>query len=158
MTTEANKRVTLTVDTSAYAAGDQVGPASTKLLDLTIPIQGVTRLVSVKVIDKSKQKAALDIMFFNSLPTNTTVDNAALDISDTEMVNKFVGLISVATADYKDLANNSVAAVVLPNGMPMRATTNTASPAGKSLWFTVCSRGTPTYTSASDLTFVFEFE
>lgn len=153
-----SKRVTPVISTSAYAAGDQVGPASTKLLDVVSAPQGVTRLVAVKIIDKGKQKAAIDVFLFNSLPTNATADNAALDIADSEMGAKFICILSVADGDYKELANSAVACVVPAEPIPMRAAQNAASPDGRSLWFTLCTRGTPTYTSTSDLILVFEFE
>lgn len=153
-----SKRVTPVIQAAAYGAGDQLGPASTKLADVVSAPQGVTRLVGIKVIDKAKQKSGIDILFFNSLPTNATADNAALDIADAEMAAKYVGVAAVATGDYKDLANSSIACVSPIQPIPMRAAQNTASPDGRSLWFTLCNRGTPTYTSTSDLILVLEFE
>lgn len=152
-----SRRVTPTIDTAIYASGDQIGPASTELSQLNVSPNGLVLLSGIKVIDKDKEKAALDVLLFNSQPTNSTADNAALDISDAEMVAKYVGHISVAAADYKDLAGSSVACVILAQPLQLKMLRNTANKYGTSLWFTIASRGTPTYTTNSDLTLVFEF-
>jgi hypothetical protein len=119
--------------------------------------RGVTRLKGVKVVDKSKQKAAIDLMFFNSQPTVASSDNDAYDVTDAEMAAKYAGILSVASGDYKDIANSSVANVVPAQPILIQAERNTASPYGKSLWVAIICRGTPTYTSTSDLVIELEF-
>jgi hypothetical protein len=138
-----------TLDTNAYATGDHMGTLMTVsgVADLS---QGAVRIMTLDVIDKDKQAAALDVLFFNASPTVASSDNAALDISDAEMASKLVGIVSVASADYKAFSSNSVAclrgldlvvqpaASTLPNG---------PSPSQVNLYAILCSRGSPTFSA-----------
>lgn len=141
-----------TLDTSAYATGDQMGSLMTisNVCDLS---SGAVRILSLTIVDKAKQSVSFDVLFFSSLPTVTSVDNAALDISDAEMAAKCIGSVTVQTTDYKALNANSVATVrgvdlILQPG-PASAPTGT-NPSQVNLYAILCSRGTPTY-AASDL-------
>lgn len=130
--------VTITTSTSIYASGDQIG--------VEVELPGACNagepsvLRSLTVIDKSKQKADLDILLFDEDPTNAVADNAAADISDAEMADKAIGIVSVATGSYKDLTANSIATI--SPGLMVR---------GSTLYALVVCRGTPTYTGTSDL-------
>jgi hypothetical protein len=141
-----------TLDTNAYATGDQMGTLMTisNVADLS---QGAVRIMTLDVIDKAKQAAAFDILFFNASPTVASADNAALDISDSEMASKLVGMVSVASADYKAFNSNSVACL---RGLDLIVQAAAASvpsgpnPTQVNLYAILCSRGSPTY-AASDL-------
>lgn len=141
---------TPTIDTAIYASGDQLG----SLMTFENAVDGSSEtgvIMSVTIFDGAKQNAALDILFFNSEPTIISSDNAALDISDSEMASKFLGSISFSASDYKSLANNSHA-TIRTVGMFVQATNkNSVNPTGMRIYAILQSRGTPTYTSTSDL-------
>lgn len=151
-------RSTPTIQAAAYATGDQLGGGSNQLTRVVYGPNGIACLRAIKIIDKAKQKSAMDVLFFNSQPTVSSSENGPYDISDTEAANKFIGLLSIAASDYKDLNVNSVGIVVPVLPIALKALQNTANPEGKSLWYALVCRGAPTYTSTSDLTLVFEFE
>lgn len=135
-----------TLDTSAYATGDYMGSIVT-VTDFFRNVGGVNHLNSIVVVDEAKQKAQFDILFFDSLPTVASADNAAIDIADAEM-RKCIGYVSVLTADYTtDLAANSLATksglnLVLKGAAPSVGAT-------KHLYVVLISRGSPTYAAAS---------
>lgn len=140
---------TPTIDTSAYADGDQLGDL--KELAEAMDSSGDTGLVvSVVVVDKDKDSAALDVLFFNDKPTVSSSDNAALDIADSEMASKFLGSVRVAAADYIALNSSTVATVKNVN-LVVKSEKSADNLDGKSLWCILRSAGTPTYTATSDL-------
>jgi len=131
---------TPTISTSIYASGDHVGT----LMTFEAPISSRGGLVEhVTVIDKSKQKSILNILFFSGSPTLLSADNAALDISDDDMANLCLGYVPIAAADYKDLANSSVATVSTIKMAIERTTT--------AFYAVILSGGTPTYAGTTDL-------
>lgn len=135
--------VTPVVSTSAYGAADQVGGIQT--LTGACEIVGKPGVIeSIVILDKAKQKAAMTIFFFNSLPTVASSDNAALDITDAEMA-KAIGHVAIAAADYQDVANSSLACKIVSPGLPIPAT---GSP---SIYAVMMTTGTPTLGSTSDL-------
>ena len=143
-----NTAVTLTNTLPAYSSGDQIG--SLQEIEFFPRELDLAELCSVTVVDKAKQKAAIDLLFFNENITVASTDNAAADVTDAQMAANCLGKISVAGADYVDLANSSVATVgnlktILKNSSAYKAKQ-------KKLYMLVVSRGTPTYTSTSDLT------
>lgn len=104
-------------------------------------------LLSVAIVDKAKQSAAFDILFFNALPTVASVDNGALSITDAEMASKYIGRVHILATDYVNTASNSDASVYGIGLLMQGAETNTLK------LYAVCQAiGTPTYTSTSDLT------
>lgn len=131
-----------TLDTSIYASGDQMGSLMT-ISNFTDQSSGAVMLRSLVVVDKDKQKAAFDLLLFNALPTVASSDNAALDISDSEMASKFIGKISVAAADYTDLANSSYACI--------KAVDTVIQLSGSTTLYAICRCGasTPTYAASS---------
>lgn len=138
--------ITPTVDTNIYASGDQIGVANELPNMCDSSGSDTLTIQDVIVLDKAKQKAAFDILFFNDSPTLASADNAALSITDAEMAAKFIGRVSVAAADYKDTASNSD--MTRTNiGLLVKG----AGAGRRSLWCVLQSQGTPTYTSASDL-------
>lgn len=144
---------TPTVDTSIYASGDHLG----SLMTLSAVVDNSTEVAcldSLTIIDKSKQKSALDVLFFSESPTIASSDNAALDITDAEMASKFLGVVSVAAADYKDLSASSVASIrdlrlyLKPSNSLLPTT----------LYALMRSAGTPTYAGTTDLVLKFGFQ
>lgn len=142
-------KVTPVVSASAaYTAADQVGGLQT--LPGAVAASGDGSILrQVSVVDQAKQKAALTILFFDSSPTIASADNAALDVSDSEMAARCLGSVTIATTDYVDTASNSVATKQVT--IPVKAR-------GSSTIYAVASTsGTPTYGSTSDLVLRYHF-
>ncbi len=132
-----------TVGLSAYASLDQMGPAIQ--IENAVDYHSDTGLImSIVVIDKSKESSALDILFFRDEPIITSADNAQLDIAIAEMTDKYLGRVSVCS--YIDLANCSVAQHTTV-GILVRSAIGV-----NSLWAVLQCKGTPTYTGTDDLT------
>lgn len=125
-----------------YSANDIVGGVNT-VINFTGPGDELSLLTSLVVIDKAKQKAQMDLYFFDSLPT-VSADNAAFDMDDANSL-KHIGTVSIAAADYVDSASNSSAS---KNGISMKIPSGDA---GQTIYCVAVTRGTPTYGSASDL-------
>lgn len=144
--TGTNIRITPTISTGAYTAGDNVGGKMSLTPVAMEPRTGT--IMSVTVADLAKQSAAIDILLFDSDPSATTfTDNAALDVADADLL-KAIGVIRVAANDYVGLADNSVACVKDIN-LPFKLSgTDT-------LYATMVTSGTPTYAAATDLTLTF---
>lgn len=161
--------VTPTLDTNAYASGDRLGSIQTitgafrqtyrpfdqpqQTLNSTSIIQvgGKVILSEVTIIDQAKQSAAIDILFFNALPTVASADNAPIDITDAEMIAKCVGGVSISTS-YIALANNSM--VSQPNiNIQMK---QSATAANYNLYAVCIIRASATY-AADSLVFRYKF-
>lgn len=98
--------VTFTLDTSAYGSGDLI--ADTQVITGATHSPDVPSvLYSVVLIDEDDQKAAVDLVFFDSNVTMGT-ENSAPSISDANARN-CLGVVSIAAADYKDLGGVSIA-------------------------------------------------
>lgn len=136
--------LTPTISTSAYAAGDVVG-APLEIVGAAQNTKGLAILRTAVVLDKSNQKVALDILFFDQDPGSVGADNAALTLSSTQL-DMLVGRLSVAAGDYTTLtaATNAEATKLLELMLPTKAKST-------SLWVLVVSRGTPTYATTSSL-------
>ena len=135
----------LTVDTNAYATGDLIGGKITlenaALIDNLNPTTGIIQ--SVVITDLAKQSVALDVVFWDTDPSNTTfTDNSALDISDTDLPN----LIGVASVTSWFAFNDSSAGQALNLSIPFQVARNQHA-----IYAAIVSRGAPTY-GASDLT------
>ena len=140
------------VDTAIYAAGDQLGGLLTITDGVSSP-GGSAILKSVTVVDKDKEKAVIDVLFFSANPTLVSVDNAALDISDANMATYCLGKVSIAAADYTDLNASSVATVRVDDLVLTAA-------AGSTSIYAVMKvlSGTPTFTATGDLQVKFGLE
>lgn len=115
--------VTPTLDTSAYASGDRLGSIHT----ITGAFRRMNRsydnnpaiakdapnqcakviLQNIVIIDQALQSQPIDILFFDELPVVASVDNAAIDIADAEMIAKCIGSVSIDNP-YIALAANSI--------------------------------------------------
>lgn len=141
--------------TPAYTSGDYLGTVNT-VSNAARFSGGGGVITSVTVLDKTQaQRSAFDILLFNSSITATT-DNAASAISDADMA-KCVGVISVLTTDYNTAFPgtplNSVAYKpdTKTNTLPMSMAIPYYCLGSTSLYVQLIVRGTPTYTSATDL-------
>lgn len=146
--------VTPVISTSAYTSGDQVGGI------MTIPNVirqnsnmgfGSCELVSVTILDKAKQDIAMDIWIFKVSPTLVSSDNAPFDMTDANQATQCVGIVAVGSA-YSDSVSNSTSSTVNLN-LPINVAGTSATPS--SFFAVAIVRGTPTYTSTSDLQFQF---
>ena len=138
--------------TPDYADADFMGGINV-LTNILPDSSGVIKLVSVVVIDAAKQKPVFDLMFFNALPTVASAENASLDITAAQMVAKFIGRVSIASADYEDTANTSDATkrsidLILQGSVD----------GGTSLWCVCQSQGAPNFAAATNLTIQLGYE
>lgn len=94
---------TPTLDTAIYAANDVL--FATAGLTLARANDKCVALMSLAGIDKSKQKPAMTLFFYQTNVTSAAA-NAANNMSDADAIN-CLGFQSIASGDWKDLANNS---------------------------------------------------
>lgn len=125
----------------AYASGQAIG--STIQLNKTADF-GFGTLLNVAIIDKSDQKAAIDVLIFNQPLATPQVDKAAISIAAADAGN-LIGHISFAATDYSDLGTTAVATKY---NLWMACAGNIDN----NLYVQLVSRGTPTYGSTSALT------
>jgi hypothetical protein len=149
----ARVQVTPVIDTAAYATGDVLGGLQT-IANAARFAAGGGLIRSITVLDKTQaQRAAIDILFFDRSVT-VAANNAPVAMSDADMAN-FLGLVAVAAGDYNTAwpgtPLNSVATKVITEGLPFVCQAT-------SLFAVAVVRGTPTYTSASDLVFSYTIE
>jgi hypothetical protein len=137
--------ITPTLDTSVYASGDRMGSVE-KLAEAVRFSSGGGKIVSIAIVDVLKAKPVFDLLIFSASPTVASADNAALDITDAEMVAKFQGFVSIASGDWSDLSGSSV--VSLKN-LNLRVQAGAGS---KDLYALCFSKGTPTFSAATALT------
>jgi len=136
--------VTPTVSTTpAYAAKDAVGALLT-FANAARASGGSILLQSVQIIDKSDshQDAPLDVVLFDRTFTAPT-DNAIFAPTDAEMAN-CVGVVPMYS--WADFSVNSVAT---NNSVGLEIVLN-----GTDLFGALVTRGTPTYTSTTDIVVV----
>jgi len=158
MQTTRQIRVTPTISTSAYTSGDQLGGVQTLTNAVADAADKSTRLQTLVVIDKDSEGPALELMFFSELPTVASSDNAALDVSDSEMAAKLLGVVSIASGDWVTLGGVKVANFANLN-LDCYATGLDAS--GKrisSVYALAMIAEAKTYTATTDLVFVYNFE
>lgn len=145
--------VTPTVSTSpAYTANDQVGGIQTITLGDSSE-QKLATLLSVSVVDKGKQSAALTIFFFTQLPTIASSDNAAFDLTDANMLY-YAFHINIGSTDYASSASNSAASLTMSSVAKAAMATGNGATA---LYAVAMTTGTPTYASTTDLQFTYTF-
>ena len=130
-----------TVDTSAYATGELIGGKLT--LTNAAAFGLFTGIINnVTIIDKDKEAADLDVVFFDTNPASTTfTDQAAFDPADADLLN-IICTVSVTTdVSFSD------------NGMSYANNVNCPfqTSASTIIYAAIVSRGSPTYTSSSDL-------
>ncbi len=134
------KDVTLSLDTAIYASGDVL--ADTQQVDAALRVtDGTGVLQGLMVVDQDDQKAAFTVYFLSANVAMGT-ENAAPSISDANAVN-ILGLVDIATTDYKDLGGVSVASI-RGVSLPLMAVSGTDD-----IYVAVVNgTGTPTYTAS----------
>jgi hypothetical protein len=135
------------LDTAAYTAGDVL--AATALISNVMRINdGRANLFSLTGIDKSKQKPAMTILFYQTNVTSAAA-NAANNLSDADQLN-LLGFHRILATDWIDYANNSICCFKGPTapGVLLEAATGTKDV------YVVCilDAGTPTF-AVGDLMF-----
>lgn len=144
----------VTTSAGAYSAGDQVGGISE--IANVFGRAGCGAIIhSVTLQDLADQKANIQLLFFDKLPTLIGSDNAAFSISDAELTAKCIGALSIATADYVDIGSQAVATktglhlALRPQVNAQQGVSN-----GQSLFVVMLTSGTPTYGSGAKLNLV----
>lgn len=135
---------TPTISTSAYASGDLIGTKMTLTGATSASVPNGT-IVSVELIDKDAEAANVEVVFFDANPSNTTfTDNAAFAPTDADAAN----IICVREVQkHFAFSTNGVSEAQNMAPCPFYlGGTNTT------IYAAIVSRGTPTYTSTSDLT------
>lgn len=127
---------TPTITAGAYSANDAVGG---KLTFRGVPEDGLVH--SATVYDKSGQKVSVDLVLFQEDFTATS-DNAAFAITASEEAS-VISVINLTT--YDDLGADAIA-VAENLSIPYRLVDRDSKLFGQ-----LVTRGTPTYTSTSDL-------
>lgn len=128
---------TPTISTSAYAAKDAVGGLMT-FANAARVAGGSVRIETVQVVDKDQEMKDLDLVLFDRSITAPT-DNAVFDPTDAELANVIDVVPITAWADFND---NAVCSVPVGTAAVLN---------GTDLYGVLVARGTPTYTSTSDL-------
>jgi len=122
----------------AYTAKDAIGGLLT--FANAVRVSGGTGILqTVTIVDKGQQMASIDLVLFDQTFTAPT-DNAIFAPTDAELANV---IAVVPMSNYSDFSTNSVAA---------RGALGIAFEAvGTSIFGALVSRGTPTYTSTTDI-------
>lgn len=139
--------VTLTLDTSAYTAGDLL--ADTQAITGACRVSGgQVELVSLLAVDEDDQGVAMDVYVTSSNATAGT-ENSAPSISDAS-ARSIQAIIPIASGDWKDLGGVRVA-----NIKNIGAICEGSGSADLNV-FVVNGAGTPTFT-ANGIKLIFGF-
>lgn len=137
-------------NTSAYAAGDQVGNNYTEIPKI-VTEGGTILLDQILCVDWDKQKAAMDFLFWNAAPDTTSGDNDPHAVTDAEVRNKLIARVPLLNTDYADSAAQSYACIRNLGAVLTAKKDPNGNRYGTSLWFTVVMRGTPTYGATNQM-------
>lgn len=132
---------------AAYASGDVVGGLQT-ISNAVRKSGGSGTILSILVVDKTQaQRAAMDILIFDRSVT-VAADNAAVAMSDADMAN-CLGVVTIGAYNtaWPGTPLNSISTLINV-GLPIVCN-------GADLYFVPVVRAAPTYTSTSDLIFIF---
>ena len=121
------------VDTNLYTTGDALGP----FMVIKVPEHGVIH--AIQIIDRDSENVNLDVVMFYRAIAGSAV-NAAFAPTDAEL-STLAGSVLIST--WKAFSTNSMG-IATAIGLPYWA------PAG-TLWVQCVTRGTPTYTAATDV-------
>lgn len=158
---------TPTISTSAYVSGYQLGGIMSFFnccRQDTGCGYGITELIGVTILDKSKQNAAIDLWLFNTSPTITSSDHSAFSMTAANQAVQCIGVVqlglnSAGTSNYSGSAICSVSSNQNLNKMVQIPGSYGGQPVATSttLYAVAVVRSTPTYTSTTDLQFQLEF-
>lgn len=148
-------QVTPTIDTNAFTAGDCLG----ELLSISAATSysgGGGKIIGVTVLDKTQaQRSAMDLYFYSQSVTMAG-NNAAFAPSDADQAF-FVGGISLGSWSYNTAFAGTPLNSLAMWPSPASAATSVQSGcipyvcAATTLYMQAVVRGTPTYTSTSDI-------
>lgn len=144
---------TPTIDTNAYASGDNIGTTQTlssERLTAHLAAGGAAYITAIEVDDKSTQAAPMDIRLYKEAIAGGGNDNAAFDPDDADQLLGIPGTPVSITNWFTN--NDNCMGRSGPLAIPIISTNNA------NIYARVISRGTPTYASAADLTFRFVVE
>ena len=134
-------QVTPVLDTSAYAANDQMSTLQTVRVSTANRYPG-GEIVCITVLDKAAQSQPLDLFFFDRSVT-LAADQAAASISDADM-EFCLGGVNILAVDYDATAANTIATVAPPAGLPVISYAT-----GWTIYMALVTRGSPTYAAGS---------
>lgn len=138
-------KVNPTISTSVYVAGNTIGAIQTLTNAVTVS-SGTGILESLILLDKSNQKAPMDIFIFESNPAAaTTTDHAAFVFSTDNL--KVIARVSVTAGDYVTVNSNAIA---IKTGLGIAVKANGSA----NLYAVAVTSSTPTYAGANDLQWV----
>lgn len=146
-------QVTPVINTSAYTSGDELGDLQ-QITSAGRYTGAAGLLRAITVLDKTQaQRSAIDVLFFDR-SISVAGNNSPFLPSDADMAN-CLGIVAIATGDYNTAwagtPTNSIATKILATPLPFVVAATT-------LYALAVVRGTPTYTSASDLVFSYLIE
>jgi len=129
--------VTFSLDTSIYASGDVL--ADTQLIAGAMRMRDLTGVMSgFTLMDEDDQGIELDVVILSENVSIGT-ENAAVSVTDAN-ARQILGIINVASTDWKDLGGVRVATVRNVN-LPVKPASQT-----QDLYVALIARGTPTHT------------
>jgi hypothetical protein len=141
----------------AYSSGQVIGTPQ-KLIG-SLDKGGTATLVAALLLDLAAQKLAVDVYFFNQLPTSMGADKAAFALNTTEALY-IVGRYSFLTTSYSVASSNNVSeatvgllniGLVSGNGNPVGSGTQVAKSNPNNtlntnnIYVLAVARGAPTY-------------
>jgi hypothetical protein len=132
--------VTPTISAGAYSANDVVGGLLTFTFANSRGANGMVR--SIRIADRDNEKAACKLWLYKEPPT-TIADNAAFAPPDSD-IDKVIGVVAIAAADYTTSTANAFAGKH-EQGIDFLGTN------GAIYGYLVCD-ATPTYSATNDLT------
>lgn len=145
--TMVTSTVTPTIDTSAYASGDNLATAVMTFTGIARANGGTARIIGMTILDKTtpsgvNNPAPLELWLMDTTFTPAGAANAAWSISDT------IAATVVAIIPCGPYSNVSTSAVSIRQGIsyPVKCAGATTS-----LFGAVVVRGTPTYGGTTDL-------
>jgi hypothetical protein len=134
---------------SIYASGDVVGAALT-FTNAALASGRAFQIVESNIRDLGRQAAALELWLFKVSPTLVNADNGVFEITDGYFGTALpFAVFDFATANYHSTAANVSFCKGTLNGGPSVVAGVTSGSAN--IFGALVSRGTPTYTSTSDL-------
>lgn len=139
-------QLTPTISTSIYAAGDAVGGLLT-FTSTALATGGTAYLESVVLLDKDREAAAGYELWLFDRTFTAMADNAAWDPSDADLLNS-LGFIEIVAADG---AQTATTATLYTWGQTTDQGPYPLVLNGTSLFGQLVTRGTPTFTTTSDI-------
>jgi hypothetical protein len=139
---------TITVDTSAYSAGDSIGGKIT-LTNALRESGGTGVLSGLTLIDRANQKPALEIFLFESDPSAATITNNAAFVFSTDDF-KVIAKIVVAASDWTTINSKATAELANLNRVVKAS-------GSRNLFAAIVATDTPTFAAATDLQARFKF-